>query len=194
MHVLYTPSKSPLFTTQHPDSQWACKESCFPGSSSPTPLCPGAVDMSIYLLPSHHSTEPVSAGAPVEEGTGETVVTTIQKTRPSLSQLSFYLESLSFTPQLAGDKGLDVPYTLVFNSSSHCFLKKCWVMANQVSCAAWLWFKADRQREDQPMKDNVFRAMTEQTGWPVRESWGPFIHGSRRGCWEKHHSPSKILF
>lgn len=68
--------------------------------------------MSIYLLPRHHSTEPVSPGAPVEEDRGGTVATTIQKTHPSLFQLSFYLEPLSFTPRLARDEGLDVPLGL----------------------------------------------------------------------------------
>ena len=72
MHCLYTPSKSPLHTSKHPDSQWACKESCFPGSSGSTPLFPGAVDMSIYLLPCYYSTETVSPGTLVEArgGTG----------------------------------------------------------------------------------------------------------------------------
>lgn len=63
--------------------------------------------MSIYLLPRHYSTEPVSPGALVE-ARGGMVVATIQKTHPSLFQLSFYLEPLPFTPRLLGDKGLDV--------------------------------------------------------------------------------------
>lgn len=65
------------------------------------------MDVSIYLQPSHYSSESVSPGALVE-ARGGIVGATIQKTHPSLSQLSFYLEPLSFTPRLAGSEGLEV--------------------------------------------------------------------------------------
>lgn len=63
--------------------------------------------MSIYLLPRHYSTEPVSPGALVE-ARGEWWWQQFRKLTPPSFNFPFILEPLSFTPRLACNEGLDV--------------------------------------------------------------------------------------
>lgn len=67
--------------------------------------------MPIYLWPNHYSTQPVRPGG-LWRPEGEQKWQQFRKLTPSLFQLSFYLEPLSFTPPLAGSWGLDMALSL----------------------------------------------------------------------------------